>query len=153
MQWKATFHFETCFGKATLGPTFTNIKHTLLKHLLNFVGLLTGINAMTGIAKRGKGGSDPWQDLFGGVDIMYRGQAKPTMEYLFHTVLILDACQVHVKTVRVPKRPCWTSYTVWCYHQHFWTWMYYCETQPSSIHWLSSPIFPCSFVRTSVPHR
>ena len=31
--------------------------------------------------------------------------------------------------------------------------VFHCETQPSSIHWLSSPIFPCSSSSSSVPHR
>ena len=29
--------------------------------------------------------------------------------------------------------------------------MNYCSSQPSSVHWLSSSIFPCSVVRPSVP--
>ena len=36
----------------------------------------------------------------------------------------------------------------------FTSFMFFCSSQPSLVHWLSSSIFPCSFVRLSVrlPH-
>ena len=32
-----------------------------------------------------------------------------------------------------------------------WMELIFCSSQPSMVHWLSSPIFPCSFVRSVVP--
>ena len=160
MQWKATFPFETCFGKASLGPTFTNMKHTLLKHLLNFVRLLTGgphfprkwwplpkkwpsthnegihrwgqwdhkniihgpkvypIPSLAAVqTKPSKGISQSiypssvlalhWMATAWtrkqNSDLLPTKKNQPwkghccAIEYLFHTFLILDACQVHVK--------------------------------------------------------